>query len=372
MRIGVNLLNLSQDKFGGVQQYLQHLLAYLADGREPVELYLFLDAPHKDVFPEDQPKIMKVILKNGLAEPSDVFKAINRYQVDLWFCPLHRSYLPHIPVPTVVTIHDVLHTSFPEFVPGGLHSNNQYYKKYAPSFNAVITVSRFSKKGIADHLPIPARNIHTIYPDAPKIFRDLPNEELKAKIKGKYRLPDDYAFYPASYNPHKNHLNLLKALLLVRDKHHIRIPLVLTGYFHRNNKCYRRVDLFLKDHDLLNQVKILGYIPPEHMPYLYYHSRFLVFPSLYEGFGFPLVEAMHTQTPIVCSEGGSIPEITGGAALLFNPREPEDIASKMLQVLNPQTRKMLIQKGKERAKVFSWEKNAHETLKVFRRVVEAE
>lgn len=368
MKIGINLLELSQDRFGGVEQYLKNLIWFLAANGNELELFLFLTKPNHDIFPERITQIKKVILTES-AEPSKIYEAIRQCQLDLWFCPLHRSYLSDIPVPSVVTIHDVLHAFYPEFVPGGLEGNNQYYNNFAPSFDAVITVSEFSKKSIADRLHIPEEKIHTIYPDASNVFCSPPNRRLKAKVKAKYRLPDVYALYPASYNPHKNHHNLLKALTHLRDKYKKSISLVLTGYTYKENMVYQSVIKHLKDYTLEKQVKILGYIPQKEMPYLYHNAEFLVFPSLFEGFGIPLVEAMRTQTPIVCSNGGSIPEVVGDAALVFDPHSPEDIALKMLQALDPQTRTELIEKGQERVKAFSWEQSAQETLNVFRSVL---
>lgn len=368
MKVGVNLLGLSQDRFGGVEQYLKNLIWFLALHKNELELFLFLTAPNKDLFPEGVNSIRKVILKES-EEPATIYQAINRYQLDIWFCPLHRSYLPDIPIPTVITIHDVLHAFYPEFVPGGLEGNNQYYKKFAPSFDAVITVSEFSKKSIAEHLHIPKKKIHAIHPDAARVFSTPLNRNLKAQIKAKYRLPNVYALYPASYNPHKNHHKLLKALAHLRDKYQQPIALVLTGYTYKENMTYHSIRKHIKDYALEKYVKILGYIPQQEMPYLYANANFLVFPSLFEGFGIPLVEAMKTQTPIVCSNGGSIPEVVGDAALLFDPHSPEDIASKMLKVLEPRTRTKLIEKGQARAKAFSWEKSAQETLHIFRSVL---
>ena len=160
----------------------------------------------------------------------------------------------------------------------------------------------------------------------------------------------NYAIYPASYNPHKNHMNLLKAILSLRDQYKKQISLVLTGYTYKGNMIYQSVVNFLEKHRLENQVKIIGYIPPEEMPYLFLNANFLVFPSLYEGFGIPLVEAMKTQCPIVCSNRGSIPEVVGEAGLQFNPEDPNEIAMQILKVLNPQTRLELIEKGNEQAK----------------------
>lgn len=365
MRIGINLLHLSRDRFGGAEQYLKNLIRELAH-QDGLKLFLFLNR-NRNMFP-DHPRIEKVILRK-YRNTSLIYEAIQQCRLDLWFCPLHSSYVPDIPVPTVVTIHDVLHTFYPEFVPGGLDRNNEYYKKFQDDFDAVITVSEFSRTAIIERLQIPQEKVHAIYLDAPEPFYSSPNEKIKAEIKAKYQLPDHYALFPASFNQHKNHLSLLKALLFLRDRYHERIPLVLSGYWEESNPAYQAIIHFIKDHALEEQVKIVGYIPEKEMPYLYLNCAFLVFPSLHEGFGIPLVEAMKTATPIVCSIAGSIPEVVEDAALLFNPQNPEEIAMKMLKGLDSKTRTKLIKKGTERAKAFSWEKTAQETFHVFQSVL---
>ncbi|MBM7691476.1 alpha-1,3-rhamnosyl/mannosyltransferase [Peribacillus deserti] len=368
MRIGINLLHLSQDRYGGVEQYIRNLVWYLANTEKKVKLFLFLNRPNRDLFPDHVKNIKQIMFKN-IEKESQIIEAIHENRIDVWFCPLHRSYLPNIPVPTVVTIHDVLHTAYPQFVPGELEWNNQYYEHYAPTFDAVITVSEFSKKSILEQLRIPKEKVYAIYQDVPMEFKQNMNKKHIIKTKKKYQLPDTYALYPASYNPHKNHLNLLKAILLLRDKYNKSIPLVLTGYTDEKNTIYQSAVKFLKDHSLDGQVKILGYIPPEDMPSLFINSRFLIFPSLYEGFGIPLVEAMKTKTPIVCSNRGSIPEVAADSALLFNPEDAKEIALQILRIMKKKTRNSLIEKGIRRSKAFSWEKSAKETLKVFRSVL---
>ncbi|KON86329.1 hypothetical protein AF332_05515 [Sporosarcina globispora] len=366
MRIGINLLNLSQDRFGGVEQYITHLIGHMADSRENLTLFLFLKRKLKNIFPQHEK--IKTIRFRKLMDSADVYDAIKKCKLDLWFCPLHRSYLPSVPVPTVATIHDVLHTEYPDFVPGGLEENNRYYEQYTASFDAVITVSDFSKGAIARQLSIPERKIHVIHLNAPAIFDQAPAKDTMKGVKQKYQLPDTYAIYPSSYNPHKNHLNLLKAILILREKYNTTIPLVLTGYADKSNGIYQSVLQFIRERSLEKQVWVLGYVPPEEMPSLYWNSSFLVFPSLYEGFGIPLVEAFKTKTPIVCSNKGSIPEITDHAALYFNPENPEEIALKMMELLNPLTRKQLSEKSSLRSRHFSWKKTAAETMKVFRGV----
>ncbi|MEH7440598.1 glycosyltransferase family 1 protein [Neobacillus drentensis] len=369
MRVGINLLNFSQDRFGGVEQYVKNLILHLVNVQQDLKLFLFITRPYRDIFPVHHEQIKRVMFKE-VKSPVQIHEAIHQYQIDLWFSPLHRSYIPDIPIPTVVTIHDLLHTSYPQYVSDNLEWHNHYYQQFSPSIDSVITVSNFSKQTIIQNLQIPEEKIHVIYQDAPICFESELDEGDNVKIKKKYKLPDEYAYYPASYNPHKNHLNLLKAILSLRENYNKELYLVLTGYTYKGNMYFQQVLNFLKEHHLEKQVMILDYIPQEEMPYLYFHATFLLFPSLYEGFGIPLVEAMRAQCPIVCSNRGSIPEIVGEAALQFNPDNTDEIAIQILKAFNPQTRQDLLEKSKERVKTFSWENSAKETINVFEKVMQ--
>jgi glycosyltransferase involved in cell wall biosynthesis len=368
MRIGVNLLNLAQDRYGGVEQYIVHLISRMIKIDQTVELFLFLTKPCRDLFPDYKERMKKVMIKEYNIH-KDIYTRIADCRLDLWFSPLHKSYIHDLPVPSIVTIHDVLHTAYPKYVPGELQENNSYYERYSSSFDTVITVSEFSRNAIAENLPIPVVKIHAIHPDAPLIFRHFPSDSQKEKAMKKYNLEEGYAIYPASYNPHKNHISLLKALVSLRDHYKKHIRLVLTGFASKENKVHQSLLNFLKKNELEAQVDVLGYVPSEDMPALYSCASFLVFPSLYEGFGIPLVEAMRAQCPIVCSNRGSIPEVVGDAGLLFNPEDPGDIALKILAMLDPRTRENFIKKGIMRSMNFSWEKCARETLHVFKQAV---
>ncbi|WNB91062.1 glycosyltransferase family 1 protein [Bacillus sp. NEB1478] len=368
MKIGVDLLNLLHDRFGGVEHYVKHILEDILRADEKITFYLFLTRPHRDLFPEFQTRMKKMMIKQSRVQ-SSLINMINSCQLDLWFSPLHMSALPNISLPRVVTIHDVLHTSYPQFVSGRIEAIHHYYEQSAALFDGVLTVSEFSKKAITEHLPIPEKKINSIYLDAPHDFRLINKEWSKLIVKKKYNLQENYMIYPASFNPHKNHLNLLKAIALLRDDYKKNVQLVLTGFTSKENNTYQSALQFIKNNDLDNQVRVLGFVPPEDMPHLYTASSCMVFPSLYEGFGIPLVEAMKTDCPIVCSDRASTPEITGGAALMFNPEDPRDIALKIVKLLNTNIRKNLIEKGRIRAKAFSWERSAKEALKVFQNVI---
>ncbi|MEO2076097.1 MAG: glycosyltransferase family 1 protein [Bacillus sp. (in: firmicutes)] len=369
MRIGVNLLNFSEDRFGGVEQYVKNLIWHLANSQENVQVFLFLTRPFLDVFPNYHDRIKRVMVKHVI-DPIQIRKTILHNKLDLWFSPLHRSYIPDIPIPSVVTIHDLLHTSYPQYVSENLDYHNQYYQQYLPSFDAIITVSNFSKDTIMKHLHIPEEKVHVIYQDVPIGFERVLDEGEIGSLKEKYKLPEVFGIYPASYNAHKNHLNLLKAILFLREQHNKEIFLVLTGYTYKGNTVYQQVVNFLNEHHLEKQIKIVNYIPQREMYTLYSGASFLVFPSLYEGFGIPLVEAMKAKCPIACSNRGSIPEIVGEAALQFNPENVNEIAQQILQVLELKTRVDLIEKSTEQVKQFSWEKSVRKTLEVFNSVLQ--
>ncbi|NER40342.1 glycosyltransferase family 4 protein [Bacillus megaterium NBRC 15308 = ATCC 14581] len=164
-------------------------------------------------------------------------------------------------------------------------------------------------------------------------------------------------------------MNLLKALVILRDTYKVKKQLIFTGYKHAHIKNYKIIRNFITNEKLDNQVKILGYIPQEDMPYIYSNAHFLVYPSLFEGFGIPLIEAMRTNIPIVCSNAGSIPEIVEESALIFNPYDPENIAIKMLEISQTEKRKELIEKGKIQAQKFSWKNSAEQTLVLFHQLL---
>jgi glycosyltransferase involved in cell wall biosynthesis len=165
--------------------------------------------------------------------------------------------------------------------------------------------------------------------------------------------------------PHKNHGNLLKALKILRVLGAFDGRLVLTGIDHHTSA---EVTAEIERLGLDDVVKVLGFLPYEELPYLYNLARAMVFPSLFEGFGIPLVEAMACGCPVVCSDRTSVPEVAGTVGVLFDPASPADIAEKILSVWNDEDRlSVLRQRGIARAREFTWEETAWKTLDVYRK-----
>ncbi|WP_379971139.1 glycosyltransferase family 4 protein [Ectobacillus sp. sgz5001026] len=370
MKIGINLLPVIPGKIGGMEQYVRNLISYALNVNDEYEIFLFLNKQNIDTFVENNSKMRKILINENIDNNMQLYIWIHTLKIDIWFCPMLVLEPKNINVPSVVTIPDIQHEFYPEFFePYVLQWRNAHYEYSAKTCNAVLTISEYSKKTMVEKYKIPENKVYSIHLDSSQEFYLNHNDEINQRVIHKYQLSNyEYGFYPANTWKHKNHINLLKAMVFLKKKFNVKINMVFTGF---EQQAQKSIIDFIKENDLSEQIKFLGYLPQEEMPYVYRNAKFLVFPSLFEGFGIPLVEAMRTKTPIVCSNAGSIPEVVEDCALLFDPTSPEDIALKILEVLNEQTRTELINKGINQAEKFSWEKCSKSTLEVFKRVLES-
>ncbi|MFD2369931.1 glycosyltransferase family 4 protein [Brevibacillus sp. GCM10020057] len=365
MKIGVSLIPVIPGKIGGMEQYVRNLLSYSTNAKDGHTWYLFLAAHNFHTF-QAQGNVQKVMIMQNASIDQQLHRWIQGLRLDLWFCPLLVLQPADVTIPSVINIPDIQHEYYPQFFePNILKWRLTNYRSSAQRSNAVLTLSEYSRQTILHKFQLPPQKVHTIHLDASKEFA-LPFDAAQSeRVLQKYQLTPGYGFYPANTWHHKNHLNLLKALVLLRDNHGLRIPMVFTG---SSQEAHESVMAYISQNQLWDQIKWLSYVPQNEMPYLYRHAGFLCFPSLFEGFGIPLVEAMRAQIPIISSNCGSIPEVVGDASLLFDPIRPDDIAAKLSAIQQPEIREDLIAKGNAQAKRFSWEKCARDTLAVFRSV----
>lgn len=189
MRIGVNLLSLTNDRFGGVEQYVTNLISQLLTMDKNIKLFLFLTRPCRDLFPDYQDRLKKLMIKEYKVHDS-IYPLIAECQLDLWFSPIHKSYIPNVPVPSIATIHDVLHTAYPQFVHGGLIDNNRYYQHFASSFDAVLTVSSFQEMLLQRTFTSQRKNLCSISRCSNGVPQ-FPTDVLKEKIKKNTHLKKD-------------------------------------------------------------------------------------------------------------------------------------------------------------------------------------
>lgn len=183
-------------------------------------------------------------------------------------------------------------------------------------------------------------------------------------FRERYGLPVRYVVYPANFWPHKNHLRLLQAWQQLRDEVALAdYKLALCGAKERGHNA---ILTWLAQLSLADTVVLLGYLPAADMPLLYAAASLMVFPSLFEGFGLPILEAMAAGCPVACSNTTSLPEIAGDAAIYFNPLDPSAIAQSIFALLsNEDLRRAFIARGLSRASKFSWEECAKQTLAVY-------
>lgn len=361
MKIGVNCF-LLQKNIGGIRQYFHRLFKELLDN-DHENSYMFFYFEHNIIE-------MEHLNNNRWKENAILLEdqnAIKQYlhKIDLYFCPFGSLWPRPVQVPSVVTLVDIQEKYFPQFFSKQDLWNREYhYEGSTRVADGVITISEFSKDSIVRHHKISGDKIHVAYLAAEDYFyKPVTTDDIKLK------LPERFIFYPANRWLHKNHDNLLKALVVLRNEYNLKIKCVFTGFDYDSGYPLK---VKLKEYGLSEQASIIGYVSKEELKYIYKKAEMLCFPSLFEGFGMPLVEAMTAGCPVVCSNVTSMPEVAGEAALLFDPADPYDIARKIYMFYNnKELREKFIALGKARAGHFSIKETARVHMEAFELAAEA-
>lgn len=264
----------------------------------------------------------------------------------------------------VFTLHDLIFRFFPEV---HLPLNRWFLTLMMPRFlqaaDAVIAVSECTKQDAVRCYGIPEAKIHVIYEGVNTHFRPVEDPNHLAAVRRRYGLADRYLLYVGTIEPRKNLLTLFEAVR-VADLNDVQ--LVIVG---KKGWLYGPTFEAVRRMGLEDRVLFTGFVPDVDLPGLYQAAEAFVFPSLYEGFGLPVLEAMACGTPVVCSAAASLPEVAGQAALLVPPKEVSAWATALASLLSDATlRAELSQRGLRQAARFSWEKAAHQTRQVYRQV----
>jgi glycosyltransferase involved in cell wall biosynthesis len=269
--------------------------------------------------------------------------------------------LPRLRVPSIITLHDVLHHDMPQSFSRAMRAYRAVaYDAAARNADWVITDSNHSRIRIVEALGLPATRVHAIpHGIDHKRFTPRPADKDPITLES-LDVPKRYLFYPANLWPHKNHSLLLAAFARIKERN---LHLVLTGQRYSSGDQF---DVEVRRHHLSERVHHLGYVPSDALPALYRQAVGLVFPSLYEGFGAPPLEAMACGCPVATSGAGSLDETCRGAVIMFDPNDAESIASATEQLIQDDAfRTQLRQDGLERATQFTWEHTAKEHLKLY-------
>lgn len=369
MRIAIDIRTLNAPKTGdravtlGLVKGLAHLaeqegLELILIGQEPPPEGLLPESPAISVHLAPRPRGYRWMIS---AFPR-ACQAVGADVAIIQYMGPFRS-----PCPFVTFIHDTvwrtMARTFPwrdalilnSFIPGTI-------KRAA----AVITGSEFAHSEIARHYPAAQGKLHVVPYAIDERFQPVTDEAELSRVLQQYSLPERYILSVGVLQPRKNLQGLLEAYGMMRPDLQGRYPLVITG-----KKGWMVDQLLSMAKGLGERIIFTGYVPDEDLPALYTMASCFVYPSLYEGFGLPPLEAMACGAPVITSNAASLPEVTGRAALLIDPNRPGEISAAMERVLTDESlRAELIAKGHARAAQFDWTDSARRLLGVLRELVE--
>jgi glycosyltransferase involved in cell wall biosynthesis len=284
----------------------------------------------------------------------------NQYKLDVFFSPTH--YLPvNYKVPSVISVLDVSYLKFPSLFKGKDLLMLKYWGKYSiKKARKIITISESSKNDIIKSYGVSPGKIAVVYPGIKKL--NFANDYKMSDLKEKFGIDSEYILFVGTLQPRKNIVRLIEAFSKLKTDS----KLVVVG---RRGWQYEEILGAPEKFGVKHRVIFIENAGDEDLPSLYKNAQFFILPSLYEGFGLPILEAMQNSCPVITSNISSLPEAGGDGALYVDPQSTDDIASKMQKLLDDESlRRELIKKGHEQVKKFSWEKSAKETLKVLENI----
>lgn len=268
------------------------------------------------------------------------------------------------PCPLVLTVHDMLYLTQPQ------HYKDRLFSLYARVFikgavrraHIICTGSAYSKEQIKSAYGMTADRIRVTHYGVHPRYEPQPEERL-VPLRTKYRLDRRYFLFVGAWDhPRKNLPRLIRAFRLFCENQRNDYELILVG---PEGSGSSEVHALLSDPEAGRRVRALGFVPDGDMPGIYAAAEAFVFPSLGEGFGLPVIEAMACGTPVMVSRATCLPEVAGDAAVFFDPEDPADIARAMRLTLRPDLHREMKQKGLRRAEIFTWENAARETQKAY-------
>lgn len=296
----------------------------------------------------------------------EIAKAVRRLDLDIVHDPIGVMPLLMARTARVVTVHDAIPYIHPETSTRLDWAIYRLWLPFAlPTAAAIITVSEQSREDLLTHLPVDPERVITVPEAADRRFRPVPAAEAEPILR-QYSVERPYILYVGALESRKNLPRLLAAYARLREWSDKWRLVIVGARKWKSSPIFEAVQtLGLEPH-----ITFTGFVEDEHLPALYAGADLFAFPSLYEGFGLPVLEAMACGTPVVTSNSSSLPEVAGDAAILVDPYDVEQIANAMWMVLSqPELAAALREKGLARAAQFTWERTARETIAVYERVL---
>lgn len=362
MRIAVNTRLLLKGKLEGIGWFTHQTLERMVRKHPEHEFIFFFDRPYDKSFVFG-PNVTPVVVSPQARHPILFYiwfewqlpRLLHKYKADVFLSP--DGYLSlGAKVPTCLVIHDLAFEHYPEHFQG---SHKLYWRHYSPRFaekaRRIATVSSYSKQDICEQYNIPSDKIEVVYNGAHDEYKPLAWKEREA-VKEKYADGCEYFVFAGALHPRKNIVNLLKAFIAFKKRQRSNMKLVIVG---RLAWKYEEVLEMQQDMPFKDDVKWVGYMNVDELSKVIGGAYALVYPSLFEGFGIPILEALQCNVPAIVSNTSAMPEVVGDAGLLVDPKNVDDIAEKMQQLYKDENlRAKLISNAKEQVKKFSWDQSA--------------
>lgn len=373
MRIAVNARFLAIGKLEGYGYFTREVFFRMATAQPDHEFIFFFDrdVPASLSFPQN---VMPVVVKPA-ARHAFSFRwwfdvkiplALKKYKADVFvspdgFCSLFTK------VPQVLVVHDLAFLHYPQFVQ---KQHRWFYKYYTPKFiskaKVVATVSEFSRQDMMQHYKTAAAKVVNVGSAAKDVFKPITWEQ-REQVKEAYTEGCEYFVFVGGIHPRKNLMNLLKAFSIFKKWQKTNMKLVVVG---KKSWMYEDTLEKLKSYKYRSEVVMLDYLPEEELARVVAAAYALVYPSYFEGFGVPLLEAMQCEVPVITSSTSSLMEIAGDAALYADPSNPQQIADNMKLIFkDEQLRSRLINAGKERPLLYTWNATANKLWQAIEQAV---
>lgn len=368
MRIGIDA-RMYSSSFTGIGRYVYELVNHLIKVDKKNEFVLFMNEPEYSNYEPPSKRVSKVLVNAkhySFAEQTRFLWKLWRSRVDL----MHFTHF-NAPIlyrgPSVVTIHDLTLSLYPG------KKMNSAFRRWAYSrtlrsavkkAQRIIAVSGNTKKDLEEILDVDSSQVEVIYLGVSEQFGPRGDAGVNEELRKKYNIARDFILYTGVWRSHKNVVNLIKAFALLQEDEGFESQLVITG---KEDPFYPEIKRAVKELGLEQDVVFTGLAPEDELVSLYQEARIYAFPSLYEGFGLPPLEAMRCGTPVAASKCACIPEICGEEnAVFFDPYDPEDIANALRKLwLDENLRGELRERGLKHSRKFKWETMAEKTVAVY-------
>jgi glycosyltransferase involved in cell wall biosynthesis len=364
MLIAVNAIFLQKGQMEGYGWFVQEVFSRLAAKYSEHKFLLVFDRPYDESF-VFTPNCTPIVVGPAARHPVSFFywyniavpAALRKFKPDIWvnpygFCSTSSS------IPQLLMVHDLAYLHYTKFIAWHQY---YYYKWFTPGFikkaTNILTVSEFSRQDLINHFPKAATKISVVYPAARKGFRPISWED-KSQVKDGFSDGREYFLFVGGIHPRKNLLNLLKAFSLFKKWQKSNMKLLVAG-----RMAWQFEDLLekIKTYKYREDLILLGALEESQLARITASAYALVYPSFFEGFGMPILEAMQSGVPVIASNTSSMPEVGVDAALYADPNDPDAIAKQMLLLYKDEKlRNFQIEKGLARADEFSWDQTAEQ------------